>query len=44
MYSDLCTVLDDDSVIKTAHRFYFLDEDAPQGKIWIYITAMMYEK
>lgn len=44
MYSDLCTVLDDDSVIKTAHRFYFLDEDAPQGKIWIYMTAMMYEK
>ena len=39
-YSDTCTVLEEEQIIKAAHKFYFMDEDAPQGKIWIYMEAM----
>ncbi len=39
-YADTCTVLDDELIIKTAHKFYFADEDAPPGKIWLYMEAM----
>lgn len=39
-YADTCAVLDDEQVIKTAHKFYFGDEDAPQGKIWLYMECM----
>ena len=42
-YADLCTVLDEAQVLKCAHRFYFADEDAPNGKIWVYMGAMLYE-
>ena len=27
VFSDLCTVLDDDRILKTAHKFFFADED-----------------
>lgn len=39
-YADTCTVLEDEHIIKTAHKFYFADEDAPPGKIWLYMEAM----
>lgn len=40
LYADTCTVLEEESIIKTAHKFYFMDEDGPQGKIWISMEAM----
>lgn len=39
-YADTCTVLEEEQTIKAAHKFYFMDEDAPQGKIWLYMEAM----
>lgn len=39
-YSDTCTVYNDEEIIKGAHKFYFADEDAPPGKIWLYIKDM----
>ena len=41
-FSDLCKVVDDERIIlKIAHQFWFADEDAPEGKIWIYMCAML---
>lgn len=40
MYADLCLELDEQKIISCAHRFYFKDEDAPDGKIWVYMNAM----
>ncbi|MBV3853175.1 hypothetical protein KQP56_18350 [Bacteroides thetaiotaomicron] len=42
-YADMCAVLDEATLLKGAYRFYFADEDAPAGKIWEYMTAMIYE-
>lgn len=39
-YADTCTVLEDEMIVKSAHKFYFADEDAPAGKIWCYMEAM----
>lgn len=39
-YSDLCTELDDTSLIKTCYKYFFADDDAPKGKIWLYMEAM----
>ena len=40
-FSDLCKVVDDErTILKIAHQFWFADEDAPEGKIWIYMCAM----
>ena len=39
-YADMCMVCDDAQILKGANRFYFADEDAPQGKIWVYMAAM----
>lgn len=39
-YSDTCTVYGDEEIIKGAHKFYFADEDAPPGKIWLYMKDM----
>lgn len=39
-YADLCSVLSDEQILKVAHKFWFCDEDAPHGKIWIYMCAM----
>jgi hypothetical protein len=37
MYSDLCLDLDEEQIIKVAHRFYFLDDDwGSTTKIWEY--------
>jgi hypothetical protein len=39
-YADMCRELADDQIIAAACRFYFKDEDAPKGKIWLYMKAM----
>lgn len=39
-YSDMCQELDEATILKAAHRFYFQDEDAPAGKIWRYMQCM----
>lgn len=42
-YSDMCKVMSDETeIIKCAHAFFFMDEDAPNGKIWRYMMAMCY--
>lgn len=41
MYFDLCKVLDDASILKVAHAFYFDDEDAPENKVYKYVEAML---
>lgn len=39
-YADLCQVLDDATILKAAHKFWFEDEDAHEGKIWVYMRDM----
>lgn len=39
-YSDMCQLLEDDIILKAAHKFFFQDEDAAQGKIWKYMQAV----
>ena len=39
-YSDLSRELDDSTILKTANRFFFNDEDGPTGKIWKYMHSM----
>lgn len=40
-FSDMSNVVADETdIIKQAHTFFFLDEDAPTGKIWRYMMAM----
>ncbi len=39
-YSDLCKDLEAPAIIKTCHSFFFADEDAPSGKIFLYMKAM----
>ena len=41
-YADLCQDWDDDAILKIGHRFYFKDEDAPDGKVWKYMNKMQY--
>ena len=37
-YSDLCTVYNDEQIIKGAHKFYFEDQDwGDTTKIWDYV-------
>lgn len=43
-YADLCRVLDDEHILKVAHQFWFADEDAQDGKIWLYMCAMYEHK
>lgn len=33
-------VEDERTIIKFAFQFWFADEDAPEGKVWIYMCAM----
>lgn len=40
-YADMNKEHDDETILKDAFRFYFADEDAPEGKIWKYMRAMM---
>lgn len=39
-YADMCQVLDDEMILKAAHKYFFQDEDAPEGKIWKYMQAL----
>lgn len=39
-YADECKILDDALILKSAHAFYFADEDAPADKLWRYMHAM----
>lgn len=39
-YADMCRELDEATILKAAFRFYFADDDAPEGKIWKYMRAM----
>lgn len=40
--SDVCRTLEDAEILKSAHAFYFADEDyAGEGKIWRYMGCMM---
>ena len=43
-YADICRVLDEEIILKVAHQFWFADEDAPDGKIWLYMCAMYEHK
>lgn len=43
-YSDFCKDYDETEIIKIAHRFFFDDHDAPEGKVWHYVKAMLYGK
>lgn len=38
--NDLNNVLTDEQIIKAAYAFWFHDEDAPKGKIWLYMCKM----
>lgn len=42
-FSDLCTIFEEEQILKGAYTFYFADEDAPTGKIWHYMSAMQYK-
>lgn len=39
-YSDMCQILDEETILKTAHKYFFQDEDAADGKIWKYMNAV----
>ena len=39
-YADMCHSKDDGTIIADAHRYFFEDQDAPEGKIWRYMGAM----
>ncbi|WP_294536861.1 hypothetical protein [uncultured Bacteroides sp.] len=39
-YSDMCQVLDDETILKAAYKYFFQDEDAAEGKIWHYMQAV----
>ena len=40
--NDFGKAFEDEDVLEIAYMFFFDDEDAPSGKIWKYIIAMMY--
>jgi len=39
-YADMCKTKDEGTILEDAYRFYFTDEDAPEGKVWHYMRAM----
>lgn len=39
-HADLCQVMEDEMILKAAHKYFFQDEDSPDGKIWKYMQAM----
>ena len=43
-YSDFCKDYSETEIIKIAHQFFFNDSDAPEGKVWHYVKAMLYGK
>ena len=42
MYSDMAKSYGDADILMMAYDLYFRDEDAPQGKVWLYMCAMKY--
>jgi hypothetical protein len=44
MKADLAKSFDDGDILKAAYDFYFRDDDAPQGKIWLYMCKMLNSK
>jgi hypothetical protein len=39
-YADFCRRFSDNEILDIAYLFYFDDEDAPEGKVWRYMSAM----
>lgn len=39
-YADFCKKFSDSEILDIAYLFYFDDEDAPEGKVWRYMSAM----
>ena len=39
-YADLNKVLSEADIVETATAFFFEDEDAPCGKIWLYMQSI----
>ena len=44
MHADLCKSFEDDDIVEAAYLFWFADEDAPDGKIWLYCSKMQKAK
>lgn len=40
MYADMSRKFTDEQILDAAYIFYFSDEDAPDGKVWRYMSAM----
>lgn len=40
MYADLCRKFSDSEILEAAYLYFFIDDDAPEGKIWRYMQAM----
>jgi hypothetical protein len=38
-YADLCKAFGEEDIIAAATAFFFEDEDAPCGKIWLYMQS-----
>lgn len=39
-YSDMSSVMSDDQILSSAYKFFFADEDAPSGKVWLYMQSL----
>lgn len=39
-YADTCKVLEPKQALEAGYQFYFMDEDAPEGKLGRYLQAM----
>ena len=39
-YADFCKRFSDADILEIAYLYFFADEDAPEGKIWRYMSAM----
>jgi hypothetical protein len=44
MWHDMHKLYSDAEILDMAYLFYFADEDAPSGKVWKYINAMLMAK
>ena len=39
-YSDMSTMMSDEQILASAYKFFFADEDAPAGKVWLYMQSL----
>ncbi len=39
-YSDMSTMMSDEQILSAAYKFFFADEDAPAGKVWLYMQSL----